>query len=384
MEDDAGEGLCKESCPLTAVLEDGATREVDLHLRRRDGERILARLRIVPYVDDSGRVAGAVELFTDRSTHETTRVRIAELQRAVLIDPLTELANRRYADLQLEARLGELTRFGWPFGLVFFDIDDFKAFNDRHGHATGDRVLARVARAASRCVRSMDTVCRWGGDEFVAFIGHVNAEQLGEVAEKIRALVAQSSVRVGAAELPVTLSVGAALADPAEKGEDLLARADELMYLSKARGGNRVTLGIAGQSLSPASAEAGSREDRRVRVLLVDDHQVVRQGLAALLKDVPDVRVVGLASNGAEALEQVERLEPDVVLMDVTMPVMDGVEATRLITQRRPGVRVVGLSALTETDLARRMTEAGAGAFVSKAASPREVLRAIRGARKRA
>jgi PleD family two-component response regulator len=225
-------------------------------------------------------------------------------------------------------------------------------------------------------------VCRWGGDEFVAFLGHVNSEQLGHVAEKIRRLVERSAVRVGRAELPVTLSVGAALADPAETAEELLARADQLMYLSKAQGGNRVTLGTTAEG-PPRIRETGRPHSRKkVGVLLVDDHQVVRQGLAALLKDTPDVRVVGEAANGAEAVELAERLAPDVVLMDMSMPVMNGVEATRLITQRYPGMRVVGLSALAETELVRSMTDAGAALFVSKAAAPRELLRAIRGAAK--
>jgi diguanylate cyclase (GGDEF)-like protein/PAS domain S-box-containing protein len=379
LENEARQELCtQERCPVLEAMEDGEARELHVHLRRRDGERILARLRIVPILDDRGRAAGVVELFTDRSAHETSRVRIAELQRALLVDPVTELANRRYADLQLEARLSERARFGWPFGLVFFDIDDFKAVNDRYGHNVGDRVLARVARTASRCVRSVDTVCRWGGDEFVALVSHVDSTQLGRVAEKIRALVAGSPVRVGSQELPVTVSVGAALAGPEETSEDLLARADELMYLSKAHGGNRVSLADAGQP-APRPPEALRPQERgSIHVLLADDHQVVREGLAALLKDARDVRVVGEAANGAEAVELTERLAPDVVLMDVNMPVMDGVEATRLIVERHPQVRVIGLSALSETELVRTMTGAGASVFVSKAASPRELLRAIR------
>jgi diguanylate cyclase (GGDEF)-like protein len=338
-------------------------------------------LRIVPFMDEQCGVAGAIELFSDRLVDANSRVRIAALQQALLTDPVTDLPNRRYADLQLEARLNELERFGWPFGLLFFDIDHFKAFNDRHGHVFGDRVLAQVALVASRCVRAMDTVCRWGGDEFVALIAHVNGEQLKGVAEKIRLLVAQSSRRVASGEVPVTLSVGAALAEGGEGAEDLLARADQLMFVSKAQGGDRVTLGMAGE-VAPAPGQ-GPRASRSgaLRVLLVDDHAVVRQGLAALLGAEEDLELVGEAANGLEAVELAARLEPDVVIMDATMPVMDGVEATRRIRERHSSVRVVGLSLLAENGIAERMAAAGASLCVSKGAPSRELLRAIRGPR---
>jgi PAS domain S-box-containing protein len=116
-----------------------------------------------------------------------------------------------------------------------------------------------------------------------------------------------------------------------------------------------------------------------VGVLLVDDHEVVRQGLVTLLKGEADLSVVGEAINGAEAIEMAERLKPDVVLMDVTMPVMDGVEATRRIRRSQPGVRVIGLSVLDEGDAGRRMREAGASGLVSKYEPPERLLRMIRG-----
>ena len=315
------------------------------------------------------------------STREGSRRRIAELQQALLVDPLTHLANRRYADIQLAARLNELRRYGAAFGVLFFDIDHFKDFNDRHGHPVGDRVLVRVASVASRSVRSMDTVCRWAGDEFLALIGHVDREQLTRVAEKVRLRVAKSAVRVGHAALPVTLSVGAAVADADESAPELLARVDRLMYRSKELGGNRVTVGTAAERQSQPEKPLRPGSRRVVRVLLVDDHAVVRQGLVAFLKNESELRVVGEAASGAEAIEIAGRLAPDVVLMDVTMTGMDGVEATRVIKQRQPAVRVIALSALTDADVTRRMAAAGASLFVSKAASPHELLRAIRSVR---
>jgi DNA-binding NarL/FixJ family response regulator len=153
------------------------------------------------------------------------------------------------------------------------------------------------------------------------------------------------------------------------------------MYRSKELGGNRVTVGTAAerQSRPEEPLRPGSR--KVVRILLVDDHEVVRHGLAAFLQNEPDLRVVGQAASGAEAVEIAGRLNPDVVVMDVTMPGMDGIEATRVIKERQPGARVIGLSALADVAVTRRMADAGASLFLSKAASPHELLRAIRSVR---
>jgi len=113
------------------------------------------------------------------------------------------------------------------------------------------------------------------------------------------------------------------------------------------------------------------------RVLFADDHKVIRQGLVAMLQGQPDIEVVGQAADGLEAVEMSRSLRPDVVVMDVSMPKMDGVEATRRIKVEQPGVRVIGLSMLEEGEIAERMRQAGAEAFVNKAESAATLLRAI-------
>ncbi len=107
---------------------------------------------------------------------------------------------------------------------------------------------------------------------------------------------------------------------------------------------------------------------RKIRVLLADDHQVVRDGLTRLLQGRLDIEVVGQAIDGMQAVEMALRLEPDVVLMDVNMPRLNGIEATRYIRSRLPGVRIVGLSAMAEEDIAAAMTFAGAADYLPKSA----------------
>jgi PAS domain S-box-containing protein len=118
----------------------------------------------------------------------------------------------------------------------------------------------------------------------------------------------------------------------------------------------------------------------RLRILIVDDHSILRQAMAARLKREPDLEIAGEAGNGAEAVDKARQLRPDVILMDFSMPRMDGVEATRRIHGELPHIRVVGLSMYEEADRARAMLDAGASAYVTKSAELDELLRAIRSA----
>jgi CheY-like chemotaxis protein len=130
---------------------------------------------------------------------------------------------------------------------------------------------------------------------------------------------------------------------------------------------------------TPAVRDAIIAESGATRVLFVDDHKVMRQGLINLVGNQPGIDVVGEASNGREAIDRVRQLKPDVVVMDVSMPEMDGIEATRRIKAQWPEVRVIALSMFADENISRSIQEAGAEAFVSKTASSTGLLRAIFG-----
>jgi len=114
-----------------------------------------------------------------------------------------------------------------------------------------------------------------------------------------------------------------------------------------------------------------------IRVLVVDDHPVVREGIAAMLGRMPSVAVVGEAENGQRAVEMVARLHPDVVLMDLRLPIMDGVEATRRIVQKHPEVRVLILTTFDQDEMILSGLRAGARGYLLKDAPRAEIARAI-------
>jgi DNA-binding NarL/FixJ family response regulator len=116
----------------------------------------------------------------------------------------------------------------------------------------------------------------------------------------------------------------------------------------------------------------------KIRVLVTDDHAMVRDGVCALLALTGDIEAVGIATNGREALEMVRELTPDVVLMDIAMPIMDGVEATRRIHKEFPKVKVLALTQYDDKAYVFPVIEAGASGFISKTAASSELVAGIR------
>jgi DNA-binding NarL/FixJ family response regulator len=116
----------------------------------------------------------------------------------------------------------------------------------------------------------------------------------------------------------------------------------------------------------------------RIRVLVVDDHTIVRDGICALLELAGDIEVVGEAADGSEALAMIQKLEPDVVLMDIAMPVMGGLEATRRISKEFPRTKVLILTQYDDKEYVFPVIEAGASGFVSKIAASSELVSGIR------
>ena len=114
--------------------------------------------------------------------------------------------------------------------------------------------------------------------------------------------------------------------------------------------------------------------------MLVDDHDMVRRGLAVFLKAKPDMELVGEARDGEEALQMCKELEPDVVLMDLVLPKMDGTIATRLIREQFPGVQIIALTSFQDKELVQEVLQAGAISYLLKDVSAHDLAEAIRGA----
>lgn len=241
--DASGKPLCMDGCPLAESIQDGKAREIEVFLHHKDGFRVPVSVRISPVRDESGAIAGAVEIFSDNSKRVEILKEMESLKKEAYVDRLTGIGNRRFGEMALERCFHDLEAHKIPFGVVFMDIDHFKHFNDSFGHDAGDLVLQMAVNTAINLLRKMDSICRWGGEEFLIILPNVDASVLSEIAERVRVFVEQSWVDYGGRILKVTLSAGATMAALGESEKKLLKRADELLYQAKYGGRNRVVTG---------------------------------------------------------------------------------------------------------------------------------------------
>ena len=236
---DAGCQLCLDGCPLAATMQDAAPREAHVFMQHKNGHRVPVCVRVKPVHDENNNIIGGVETFSDDSFEIALRDRVTDLERKSLIDSLTGVGNRRFADITLSTRLNELKRYNWTFGVIFIDIDDFKKVNDTYGHNVGDEVLKMLTRTTAGIIREPETsIFRWGREEFLVIATNCDGEKLFGMAERLRLLVANSSVTKEEGMLRITISSGVTAAQTADDAEKIIARADGLLYQAKKAGKN--------------------------------------------------------------------------------------------------------------------------------------------------
>ncbi|WP_052588971.1 diguanylate cyclase domain-containing protein [Magnetospirillum gryphiswaldense] len=203
----------------------------------------------------------------------TERQRLEEeVRQLAFYDPLTHLPNRRLLQDRLGRVLAATQRDRGFCALMFLDLDNFKPLNDRHGHDVGDRLLVEVARRLSDCVRTTDTVARFGGDEFVVLLSELDetkqqaSEQAAQVAYKILECLSEPYHLAGSNGSPIvehrcSASIGVAIFAGDADSEDVMRRADTAMFCAKESGRNRVTVdsGDGSAMIQPLAIEPSHR-----------------------------------------------------------------------------------------------------------------------------
>jgi diguanylate cyclase (GGDEF)-like protein len=227
----------------------------DRYLSHEEAQKVLYELR-VHQVELELQAEELLRTQRELEADIVERTRMEDqVRQLAFYDPLTHLPNRRLLNDRLSQALLASKRSAFHGALMFMDLDNFKALNDKHGHSAGDLLLVEVASRLKGCVREIDTVARFGGDEFVVLLDELTLEQeesnsrAGVIAEKIRLALAEPYVlgfeRDGADAVTLvhhcTASIGVTLFIHSEASQDdILMRADAAMYQAKEQGRNRV------------------------------------------------------------------------------------------------------------------------------------------------
>jgi diguanylate cyclase (GGDEF)-like protein/PAS domain S-box-containing protein len=219
--------------------------------KRKNGELYWEEIQVAPVVNPAGAVTHYVAVKTDITARKQLEEQVRHL---AFHDALTQLPNRHLLNDRLRQSMAASKRSGLYGALMFLDLDNFKPLNDAHGHDVGDLLLIEVADRLKNCVREVDTVARFGGDEFVVILSELCSDkadagaQASLIADKIRTALAQPYVLALMHEGHVTTlahhctaSIGVALfVDHEERLDDLFRWADKAMYQAKAAGRNQV------------------------------------------------------------------------------------------------------------------------------------------------
>ncbi len=239
-------GVLKSETTLRDILDKGIATLTPLE-RRQIVERHVALQMVTDVVTDySLAIWLGVLLAAILLTSLLWMARLNSLNRRLRslaeTDLLTGLLNRTALDASFRQDIVRAQRYRRPLAVILFDIDFFKAVNDDLGHLMGDRVLVEFARLLRDSLRSVDTLCRWGGEEFLVVCHETDLEQAAQLAERILATVRQQRFACGR---PLTASAGIAEVQPGDSAASLVQRADAALYDAKHQGRNRACRSLA-------------------------------------------------------------------------------------------------------------------------------------------
>lgn len=216
--------VARHSCRYRLVIQDQAFGEITFTRHRKFSAHELMVLELL--------LCGLVYPLRNALTHKAA---VEEARR----DPLSGVYNRGVLDAALRREVALAHRHGFPFSLIFIDIDRFKAINDAHGHTVGDRAIRAFVECVERCVRVSDMLGRYGGDEFVLLLSNTPLDGALLLADRIRAAVSQAAC-LEEPGLRLTASFGVGSLRPGEDGDTLLDRVDHALREAKRAGRNRV------------------------------------------------------------------------------------------------------------------------------------------------
>ncbi|MBF0592764.1 MAG: diguanylate cyclase [Nitrospirae bacterium] len=234
-----GDFFDQGKCPIARTLNDGIRRTENLFFQHKKLYRMPISQHITPLKNDTGEIVSVAVIFKDSSSRLVFMQRNADV---VNTDSVTGVANRAYIDMTLQTKFNELRSYGESFAVVLIDIDHYKNIRAIFGSSVAETALKMVSRTLLKCSRNSDIIGRWGEVELIAIIPNVNEYQLNVITNRFRMLIEKTILTVGTRVVPITISQGAAIAQPVDNEATIIKRTDTLLEESRQTGGNTLSL----------------------------------------------------------------------------------------------------------------------------------------------
>jgi PAS domain S-box-containing protein/diguanylate cyclase (GGDEF)-like protein len=206
--DKEGNNLCRDGCPLSWAIAHRTKHEDEIFLRHKEGYRVPINVRVSPLYDSNGQVVGASELFRDNTPSGSIADRISELEELAMLDPLTKLANEKYAQDQITQYQSEMHRYPIKVGIALFKIDKVNVFRKQYGEEAFKQFQVIAGQTLKRNARPLDLIARIDEGLFLGIFRNVTDNLLHTTCEKMRLLFMQSYFYLDEELVKGTLSAG--------------------------------------------------------------------------------------------------------------------------------------------------------------------------------
>lgn len=347
-----------ENCISKRVYQDKVQR-TKLEYKENDLYEVTSRYVEVdgePYIMELVRRMEGSSLI-DSEGREKLLGKLTSYHDELYIDALTGAYNRRYYEDKIKTSAQKA-------GVAMIDLDDFKIYNDTCGHDAGDAVLRTLVQIIRGCVRSEDSLIRYGGDEFLLLMPSVEYENFEAMLQNAKEKINEADV-TGYSNLHISVSIGGVLTEDSESIENAAMRADKLMYQAKNRK-NMVVTEREGEN-QQQNQNLEEQDNIKQQILIVDDSELNREILSEMLHS--DFRILE-AENGKQCISMLEQYGTGIalILLDIVMPGMNGFEVLEYMTRKHwiEEVPVIMISSENSEPYIRKAYELGVSDYISR------------------
>ena len=234
-----GKKRINDSSLFAQTIKNGVSKQYELTIKHKDGHKIPVAIRISPTFDNKDNIAGATQLFTDNRDHLEHLVTDSKEYQQSYIDSITKMPNKVSIEMSIDIKLSEYRRYNRPFGILFFEIDNFDKLDNIYGDEFDENVLTTISKLVLEDIRPFDIAGRWSEKEFAIVLVNVDEDSVNIIGNRLKDIVENTDFKIGKGSIDITLSIGGIIATPIDSSELLIEKLQETTKKCKLMGGNK-------------------------------------------------------------------------------------------------------------------------------------------------